>query len=63
MSYRFILGSLEHIFTIIKTQSNFSFFVFPIGPYGAMYKFQTPCTGGLLWLDTNFFDIHDITQS
>ena len=36
----------EHILTIIDTLSEFSFFGFSIGPYGAMQKFRTRCTGG-----------------
>ena len=36
----------EHILTIIDTLSEFSFWGFSIGPYGAMQKFRTPCTGG-----------------
>ena len=46
MSQGFVWDLLEHILTIIDTLSEFSFLGFSIGPYGAMQKFRTPCTGG-----------------
>ena len=45
-----------------QTNKKKSYFAFPIGRSGAMFKFQTPLTGGAV-IRYSFFDIPDIIQS
>ena len=53
LSVNFILNVIEVCFRFFGTHFDHNqniikilFFAFPIGPYEAMYKFQTPRTGG-----------------